>query len=568
MTTTNTIKQLSEAQKAEKLFWGLLLIWVICDLFQAMFMEVMSDEAYYALYGQNLAWGYYDHPPMVALSNFLSSCLFSGNLSVRFINVVLHAATIWIVWKILPDRKKVSNVWLFFAITASFVMFSAYGFITTPDTPLLFFTASFLFFYKKFLEKESWTITLLLIVSMAGMFYSKYHAILVIGLVVLSNLRLLAKPKFWFCFLMTTLLFLPHIYWQIANDFPSFKYHLLTRSKGPDLENILTFLPGQLGVFNPVALVGIIYILIKKKCHDLFDRALYFFTAGILIFFQIMIFRGRVEAHWTVVATIPMILLLYKVSLQDKKFGRIIFKSALWIIPLILVARIVLAAGILPKSFALNDKKQKYQAIEKAAGSLPVVFYGSFQAPSLYHYFTGKPGFVLSSHPIRKTQYDIWEFDKAYQDSAVFIYSGDQDDANKYVIDGTEFYGFKIQHLQTTNHVRITFSGLPDEARAGDTLRIHYTMENPYSKDIDMDHPELPVEFRSVYNGPGKVITTSLCHYKPEFRILKAGETIEGDLLTVVPPVAPSSGYLFGLSLRTPICLPYNSSYLKINIVE
>lgn len=83
-----------------------------------------------------------------------------------------------------------------------------------------------------------------------------------------------------------------------------------------------------------------------------------------------------------------------------------------------------------------------------------------------------------------------------------------------------------------------------------------------------MEHLELPVEFCSVYNGPDYVITTSPCFSTPELRILKASETIEGDLLTVVPAVVPDSEYLFGLSLKTSICIPYNSPYQKIEIIE
>ena len=567
VTIAKTIRDISGINKADRLFWILLFIWIFCDMFQAIHMEVMSDEAYYALYGQYLAWGYYDHPPMDALINFLSKCLFSGNLSVRFINVLMHAGTVWIVWKMLPGKKSVLHVLSFFAIATSFIMFSAYGFITTPDGPLLFFAAAFLFFYKRFLEKESWQNTLFLTLSMVGMFYSKYHAVLVVGFVVLSNLRLLLKPKFWFCIFTTILLFLPHIYWQVSNNFPSFRYHLVGRSEGFVFINLLKYFPEQFVVFNPVALTGVLYILIKKKQEGLFDRALYFLISGFLFFFQVMTLKGRVEPHWTVVATLPMIIVLYKVSLQDPRFGKIFLKSILWTLPLILVARVLLVANVLPESFALNGKEKRYLAIEKVAGSLPVVFDGSFQDPSLYRFFTRREAFTVSSPSTRTTQFDIWGFDKLYQDSAAFIFS-EIESAKKYNIDGKEFSGFKVQHLQTTNQVRIRYSGVPDKVCAGDTLRIHYTMMNPYLNNINMEHLELPVEFCSVYNGPDYVITTSPCFSTPELRILKASETIEGDLLTVVPAVVPDSEYLFGLSLKTSICIPYNSPYQKIEIIE
>ena len=76
-------------------------------------------------------------------------------------------------------------------------MFSAYGFFTTPDAPLLFFTAFFLYSYKNYLADQNWKSVVFLSLSMAGLVYSKYQAVLVIGFVVISNIKLLKSYKFW-----------------------------------------------------------------------------------------------------------------------------------------------------------------------------------------------------------------------------------------------------------------------------------------------------------------------------------------------------------------------------------
>jgi len=108
----------------QKCFIFFLILWLIVNLLQAIFTEVMSDEAYYFLYGQHLAWGYFDHPPMVGLMTYLSSLIFDGNLSVRFVTVILQVFTIFLVWKTIADKNPdASKVILFFIITASLVMF-------------------------------------------------------------------------------------------------------------------------------------------------------------------------------------------------------------------------------------------------------------------------------------------------------------------------------------------------------------------------------------------------------------------------------------------------------------
>ena len=91
--------------KSDKRIWLWLLVWGFLDLLCASFCEIHADEAYYRLYGQFLDWGYFDHPPMVGLMTALSAILVPGtslilkNLSVRLVTVLVHMATVWVVWK-------------------------------------------------------------------------------------------------------------------------------------------------------------------------------------------------------------------------------------------------------------------------------------------------------------------------------------------------------------------------------------------------------------------------------------------------------------------------------------
>ena len=77
-------------------------------------------------------------------------------------------------------------------------LLNAYGFFTLPDTPLLFFTALFLMLYKKFLNRPTMLKALWMGLAMAALMYSKYHAVLVILFVLLSNPGLLTDKYAWF----------------------------------------------------------------------------------------------------------------------------------------------------------------------------------------------------------------------------------------------------------------------------------------------------------------------------------------------------------------------------------
>ena len=187
--------------------WPWLLVWGILDLLCALFCEIHADEAYYRLYGQFLSWGYFDHPPMVGLMTAISGALIPTtslilkNLSVRLVTVLMHVATVWIVWKTIEEGvgckvySAKETLTRFLLVAASMPMFCAYGFLTTPDAPLLFFAALFYYAYRRYLTDHSWSMTTLLGISMAGMLYSKYMAVLVIGLAVAANWRLLNDKR-------------------------------------------------------------------------------------------------------------------------------------------------------------------------------------------------------------------------------------------------------------------------------------------------------------------------------------------------------------------------------------
>ena len=101
----------------KKVFITLLAVWFIINFLQAIFTEIFSDEAYYYMYGKNLAWGYFDHPPMIALMIRISTLFFNGNLGVRLITILVQLCTITLIWKTLKVKDpEPSNVILFFVI--------------------------------------------------------------------------------------------------------------------------------------------------------------------------------------------------------------------------------------------------------------------------------------------------------------------------------------------------------------------------------------------------------------------------------------------------------------------
>ena len=557
----------------DKFNWKILLccglfIWFVVNLLQGIFTEIQEDEAYYALYGEHLSWGYFDHPPMVGLMTFLSSIFFSGSLGVRFFTIIASCLSLLVMWLIangtafrqaqrpasaeVPEPVEgptIKKVLLFFIIACSIVMFNIYGFVTTPDASLILFSALFLLVYQRYLEEKTWPKALLIGVTMALMVYSKYHAFLLLGLIVLSNLKLLKDGKFWVACLLALALLTPHILWQVNADFPSFRYHLSGRSEPFRWSYFLEYLPNQLLIFNPFTFGAVVYVLIRyKTCvrippaplkrgipAGVFERGLRFILIGFFFFFWLMAFRGHVEPHWTIVCVIPVVVLVYRKALINEKLRRY---TKFFILPsllLVLAFRVLLLTPLADR-YGYHGKEQYYKAIEQVAGDRPVVFRGSFQQPALYHYFTGKESSTLQSYFDRMTQYDLWQFDKTWIGKPVFVCGPVNERSESYQVDDVEIEGFLCDDFSSANRLVTTFEITNADSEKipvfhhGDTIRIDFSIYNPCEAAIDFQHKDFAKSIKAHYL-PGDAF--SYCFYE---KIMEIGpqSTYQGQLYTIV----------------------------------
>ena len=550
------------------LLFILLIAWFLVNLFQATFTEVISDEAYYGLYGRYLAWGYFDHPPMIGLMTKISSLFFSGNLGIRFMTVILQPLTLLFMWKTVDDyHPDCDKVYSLFIIAGSICLFAVFGFFTTPDVPLLFFTAFFLYSYKNFLASDSWKNVSLLSLSMAGLVYSKYHAVLIIGFVIISNIRLLKSYRFWMAGLSALILFTPHLWWQVVNNYPSFRFHLIERSEGFKWVNVIEYLPNQMAVFNPFVLGAVVYIMVKNKPEDLFTRALYFLIVGFIVFFGLTSIHDHVEPQWTVSCSIAMIILIFNYSTVNPGMFRFIRRALLPVVILLLIARILLVANIpLGRYLGFNGKKAKYKFIESVAKDLPVLFTGSFQYPSLYSFFTGKVGIGVSTLSSRKTEYDIWQLEKEFNNKPVFVYGFSEGRSSLYEKDGMKFYGYATDSLQTVNRIGIGIMPKLKIIYPGDSLHLDVILKNPYPYDIDFNHRKFPVTISMALLKGNKTDLFPVILEDP-VGMLRSGESIERRV-TVFVPELPEGSYKFGICLRTIIGPSINDSFSMIKIMK
>src|SRR5690554_3741268 len=125
--------------KTTQIFILLIFAWFLINIIQSLFTEIGNDEAYYWVYSQYPDWGYFDHPPMIALVIKIGTLL-AGNtlIGVRLVVMILQLVYLFVLYKLSELKETRENVILFFLVSFSVVMLQAYGFVATPDSVLLF----------------------------------------------------------------------------------------------------------------------------------------------------------------------------------------------------------------------------------------------------------------------------------------------------------------------------------------------------------------------------------------------------------------------------------------------
>jgi 4-amino-4-deoxy-L-arabinose transferase-like glycosyltransferase len=512
--------------KPTQLFLAFLGALFLLNLLQSTFTELLFDEAYYWYFSREMAWGYFDHPPMVALLVKISGLIFKGELGVRFMSCLLSAGTLGILWKTLDHPDKGAYIPHFFALVFSMTLLNAYGFFTLPDTPLLFFTALFLLLYKHFLQRETLQTALGLGVVIAALMYSKYHAVLVILFVIVSNIRLLRSPKAWLAVALALILYVPHLLWLSSHDFVSIRYHLFERPNRAYDFNDFT-----LGYFiNLIALFGFtfpwVYLaLYRTKSRDLFTRSLLFLVYGILLFFFVSSFQRRVQTQWIIIICIPMVPIVFRYLADHAVFRKWLMRAALVNVALLLFLRAGLVfEPLFPVHFETHGNKKWVGEIAGDAGDIPVIFENSYRSAPMYAFYSGHTSYSLNNVYYRENQYNIDGSEAMLQHKRVLLISGRyrEGDMSYNNIDGELQFGKYIEDFESYRELECSVGPLTGNA-AGQRTDLY--VYNPYSVAVPLEKLKFAVAFMNEYKQVTEVRQVDIASEKTGQLALAPGDT-------------------------------------------
>lgn len=227
----------------------------------AGYAPLTEDEAYYRLWALHPAFGYLDHPPMVAWWMAGGRAVAGDTaLGVRLISVLSVVVGSLALWRsaliVAADERTAARAVIWFNAT---LLVGIGSVIATPDQPATLFWGLALWAVLEKVRSGDgrWWLAVGLFAGLG--LQAKYSTLflgagLVLWLVVSAERRRwLADPWLWAGGLLAALLFAPVIAWNAAHDWASFEKQF---GRAAASEWTLAYLPellgGQIGLLGPL----------------------------------------------------------------------------------------------------------------------------------------------------------------------------------------------------------------------------------------------------------------------------------------------------------------------------
>jgi 4-amino-4-deoxy-L-arabinose transferase-like glycosyltransferase len=286
-------------------------------------LELVFDEAYYALWARNLAWSYFDHPPMVALwIRFSTLCFGDHEFGVRALGTFSASAGTALIYFLSLRLFARREMAIFAALLyCAMLLISAGAIIITPDTPLIFFWSIAVYALVRIFCGGSSRWWLIVGLAMGLALQSKYTALLlgagiVCAMVVVPRLRLWWRhPMPYISGLLSFGIFAPVILWNYRQGWASFALQF-GRAHINDLSirYIGEFLGSQIGLLTPfVFILALCGLRLGLRRHgDKDDEAHLFLVsliAPLLAYFLFHSLHGRVHGNW-IAPAYPVVAIL------------------------------------------------------------------------------------------------------------------------------------------------------------------------------------------------------------------------------------------------------------------
>ncbi len=279
-----------------------------------------DTESYYYVWSRFPDWSYYDHPPLIAWTAWVTTLGSRSAFAIRFGPVVYSALFGALLYR-LSARLFSPRAGFIAVVTVTILpAFFVTSFVLNPESLLAPLWVLFLLLLDDLRHRDEPFRPLLLGLVIGVGFVAKYTALLAVPVTLLFVLaspearRWLRRPSFYLGGLLALAVSSPVVIWNFVHHWPSVSLHLSERM--PPLtaatlaSNGLHVALGQFALFHPLVLpclIAMLVITIGRARADERYRLLAWSSGPVLVFLLAVMTRAcDAESHWTMVGYVPL----------------------------------------------------------------------------------------------------------------------------------------------------------------------------------------------------------------------------------------------------------------------
>jgi hypothetical protein len=275
-------------RRISHIFYSASAVLIILSLFKFLFHFVVNlngaygffrDEFYYIACSNHLAWGYVDQPPFSILMLKISRLVLGDSLlAIRFLPALLGALTVFVAGKI---TKELGGGIFAQAVAAICVIIAPINLALNSYYSMnsfdLFFWALLFYLLILIIKSGSKNLWYLLGVIIGLGLMNKISMLwfgggLFVGLLLTKHRKLLLTKEPWIAFLISGIIFIPHIIWQIENDYPTLEFMRNALKEKYVLQSPIDFIKSLILMENPITfpiwILGLYYLLFNKSLRQ------------------------------------------------------------------------------------------------------------------------------------------------------------------------------------------------------------------------------------------------------------------------------------------------------------
>lgn len=316
--------------------WLLAAILVVGSLYRlwvlsAADIDLFFDEAYYWDWAQQLAWGYYSKPPLLAWLIAATTAVFGdGEIAVKSGALLAYPVTTWILFLL---GRRLYNESLAFYVALAFFTLPAVSLsslvIATDVVLLLVWTAAMLFFHRA-ISDNRW-VDWLIAGALGGVgLLAKYNFVLFLPSALLflsvsaAHCHHLRNPKLYAAVGLAAAVFLPHILWNAAHGWPTLRHTAEISKLGGDLFHVghlAEFVGAQFGVFGPLFFAAFLWAVCSggRRWSDPRWRFLLCFSVPFLATIGVQALLARAHANWAAPTYVAATILVCAWLLEERR---------------------------------------------------------------------------------------------------------------------------------------------------------------------------------------------------------------------------------------------------------